>query len=123
MKLALCSTHCHVHDSNCNYYVIQTSAEQKNEKKLSAIELETWKSMNRQIAFDVLFRMFSDVKADVHEEVEKDEKDLDAVLADVNVVDDAAALQRDANLVALAAARDCVGRRFGVVHVFGDVLK
>ena len=79
--------------------------------------------MNRQIALDVLFRMFSDVKADVHEEVEKDEKDLDAVLADVNVVDDAAALQRDAYLVALAASRYCVGRRFGVVHVFGDILK
>jgi hypothetical protein len=79
--------------------------------------------MNRQIALDVLFRMFSDVEADVHEEVEKDEKDLDAVLADVNVVDDAAALQRDANLVALAASRYCVGRRFGVVHVFGDILK
>ena len=79
--------------------------------------------MNRQIALDVLFRMFSDVEADVHEEVEKDEKDLDAVLADVNIVDDAAALQRDANLVALAASRYRVGRRFGVVHVFGDVLK
>jgi len=79
--------------------------------------------MNRQIALDVLFRMFSDVEADVHEEVEKDEEDLDAVLADVNVVDDAAALQRDANLVALAASRYCVSRRFGVVHVFGDVLK
>ena len=78
--------------------------------------------MNRQVALDVLFRMFSDVEADVHEEVEKDEEDFDAVLADVDVVDDAAAFQSDANLVSLSTARDRVGRRFCIIHVLGDVL-
>ena len=38
-------------------------------------------------------------------------------------MDDAAALQRDADLVALTPARDRLRRRLGVVHVLGHVLQ
>ena len=68
-------------------------------------------------------RLVREEEGDVDGQVRDDHDDLDAVLADVDVVDDAAALQRDADLVALTPARDRLRRRLGVVHVLGHVLQ
>ena len=48
-------------------------------------------------------RLVREEEGDVDGQVSDDHDDLDAVLADVDLVDDAAPLQRDADLVALPA--------------------
>ena len=50
--------------------------------------------------------MFSKVEADVDEQVQEDEQDLDAVFANVDVVYYAAPFQRDADFVPLTPTRD-----------------
>ena len=66
----------------------------------------TRKLVNGQVTLDVLLRMFSKVEADVDEQVQEDEQDLDAVFANVDVVYDAAPFQRDADFVPLTPTRD-----------------
>ena len=69
----------------------------------------------------MIMRLVREEEGDVDGQVRDDHDDLDAVLADVDVVDDAAALQRDANLVALTPPGNRVGRRHRVDHVLGDI--
>ena len=66
--------------------------------------------------------MFSKVEADVDEQVQEDEQDLDAVFANVDVVYDAAPFQRDADFVPLTPTRDRLRWSFCVVHVLRHVL-
>ena len=60
---------------------------------------------------------------EVEEHEEPAEDDLEAVLEDVDVVDDGAALHGDANLVALAPTRHDVSRHLRVGDVIGSTTK
>ena len=60
---------------------------------------------------------------EVEEHEEPAEDDLEAVLEDVDVVDDGAALHGDANLVALAPTRHDVSRHLRVGDVIGSTAK
>ena len=93
-----------------------TSASHVTSFIVTALLLPDW-----QITSNVVVRLIREKVNNVHGQVDDDHQDLDKVRANVDVVNDAAAFEGDANFVSLTPARYCVSRGHGVDHVLSDV--
>ena len=80
----------------------------------------TWKSHDGYFALGVRFNV-EQGKGNVDREEHADNEDLHDVLANVDMVDDATALQTDADLIPLSPPGDGLCARFRICHVLAKI--